>query len=385
MGAEQVETPVIAWLLREAKALDGLDAVVDALCARLNAAGVPVDRAIVSTNTLHAVHLSYFRLWRSDGAHVSDTYDRDEVHLGYFDRSPLRVIIETGQPVELVLADTPDEAFGIVPDLKRDGFTHYLCVPLPFSDGANNQLSWATKHPGGFTPAQIAALRALEPALAATLEIRMLRRALVETLQTYLGDEPGRRVADGAIVRGEVGEIEAAILFADLRGFTAHAMTLENGVLVELLNAYFACLIPAVEAHGGDVLKLIGDGMLAIFPDAAGDAPRRALAAAREAQAAMAAANARGSAWPALAAGIALHHGTAAYGNIGSQRRLDFTVIGRDVNIASRICGVCREAGAPVLMSDAFRRRLGAAGEAVGAFALHGIAEPMTLYRPEGD
>ena len=151
---------------------------------------------------------------------------------------------------------------------------------------------------------------------------------------------------------------------------------------MQLLNEYYACLIPAVERQGGDVLKLIGDGMLAIFPDAEGDAPRRALAAARDAQAAIAEANARGSEWPELAAGIALHHGTAAYGNIGSARRLDFTVIGRDVNLASRICGICREAGAPLLMSEAFCERLGLDAEAAGAFTLRGIADAVTLYRP---
>ena len=371
-----------AWLLNEAKSLPVMDVVIDGLCERLNAAGVPIDRAIVSTNTLHAVHLSYYRLWQSDGAHVSDTYDRDEVHLGYFDRSPLRVIAETGQPVELRLAETPDDAYGIVPDLKREGYTHYLAVPLRFSDGVNNQLTWSTKRASGFTADDIAVLRGLEPALSAALEIRMLRRAMVETLQTYLGDEPGRRVAHGAIVRGEVSEIEAAILFADLRGFTASSTHLNSDVLVRLLNEYYACLIPAVERQGGDVLKLIGDGMLAIFPDADGDAPQRAYAAACEAQAAIAEANARGSDWPELAAGIALHHGTAAYGNIGSVTRLDFTVIGRDVNLASRICGMCREAGAPVLMSAAFCDRLAREAEEVGAFPLRGIAEPMMLYRP---
>lgn len=382
MSTNAIVAPIAAWLLNEAKALPSLDVIVDALCGRLNAAGVPIDRAIMSTQTLHAIHLSYFRLWQSDGAHVSDTFDRDEVHLGYFERSPLRVIVETGQPVELRLAETPDEAYGIVPDLKRDGYTHYLAVPLHFSDGVNNQLSWATKRAGGFSDEDIAVLRAIEPALSAALEIRMLRRAMVETLQTYLGDEPGRRVAQGAIVRGEVSEIKAAILFADLRGFTVSSMSLDSNALVQLLNDYYACLIPAVERQGGDVLKLIGDGVLAIFPDAEGDGPRRALVAACEAQAAIAEANARGSAWPDLAAGIALHHGTAAYGNVGSTRRLDFTVIGRDVNLASRICGICREAGAPVLMSEAFRDRLGLAAEEVGVFALRGIAEAVTLYRP---
>ena len=142
--------------LAEAKALPNLDAIFDALCARLRAGGVAVDRAIVSTKTLHAVHLSYFRLWRADGESLSDTYDRDEVHLGYFDRSPFRVTMETGEAVELIIAETPDEAFGIVPDLRRDGFSHYFCAPLRFSDGDINQVSWATKQAGGFSPAELA-------------------------------------------------------------------------------------------------------------------------------------------------------------------------------------------------------------------------------------
>lgn len=283
----------------------------------------------------------------------------------------------------LWLADTPDETYGIVPELKAEGLTHYFAVPCAFSDGQVNMNSWATASPGGFSEAHLDLLRAIEPAVASVLEIRMLRRAMVDTLQIYLGDEPGRRVADGAIVRGEVSEIEAAILFADLRGFTENAMRLDSETLVRLINEYFACLIPAVDRQRGDVLKLMGDGMLAIFSDAGGDAAQRALAAAREAQDVITDANRRGSEWPDLAAGTALHHGTAAYGNIGAPERLDFTVIGRDVNIAARICGVCRLADAPVLMSDAFRQRLGQPGTEVGTYPLHGIAAPVTVYAPD--
>ncbi len=377
-----IDFALAKWLLTEGKALPRLDELVDALCLLLREQGIPVDRAIISTRTLHAVYLSYFRIWRSDGNSVSDTYDRDEEHLGYFERSPIRVVMETGQAVELVLSETPDDAFGIVPDLKADGFVHYLCAPLRFSDGTMNQLSWATKAPGGFTPAQIATLIQLEPALASALEIRMLRRAMVDTLQTYLGDEPGRRVADGDIVRGQVSEIEAAILFADLRGFTANSMLLDNPILVQWLNAYYACIVPAVEQHGGDVLKLIGDGILAIFPEREGGAPQRALAAARDAQAAIALANGQGLDWPALNVGIALHAGTAAYGNVGSLRRLDFTVIGRDVNLASRISTICRDTGEPILMSRRFRDRLGREAYRLGPYTLPGIPDRVMVYRP---
>lgn len=373
------------WLLTEGKALPRLDELVDALCTQLRALGIPVDRAIVSTRTLHAVYLSYFRIWRSDGNSVSDTYDRDEENMGYFERSPIRVVMETGRPVELLLEETADDAFGIVPDLKADGYVHYLCAPLRFSDGTLNHLSFATKAPGGFRPDHIATLLQMEPALASALEIRMLRRAMVDTLQTYLGDEPGRRVAQGDIVRGQVSEIEAAILFADLRGFTANSMQLGNTTLVQWLNAYYACIVPAVEQHGGDVLKLIGDGVLAIFPEREGDAPQRALAAARDAQAAIALANGQGLDWPRLNVGIALHAGTAAYGNVGSLQRLDFTVIGRDVNLASRISAVCRDTGEPILMSKRFRDRLGREAYRLGPYALPGVPDRVNVYRPFDD
>lgn len=264
--AESGLAAVSRWLLDEGKRSGAIDDLVDGLCLKLGEAGIPIDRMIASSRTLHAVHLSYYRLWRSDGPAVSDTYDRDEVHLGYFERSPMRIAQETGAWVELWVADTPDEAFGIVPDLRKDGFTHYICAPIPFSDGEVNTISLATKHPQGFGESHKTVLRALEPAFAAALEIRMLRRAMVETLQIYLGNEPGRRVAQGSIVRGEVARIEAAILFADLRGFTAASMIYDSEVLVGLLNEYYQCLVPAVEKQGGDVLKLIGDGILAIFP-----------------------------------------------------------------------------------------------------------------------
>lgn len=201
----------------------------------------------------------------------------------------------------------------------------------------------------------------------------------------YVGDEPHKRILAGDVRRGEVSRITSAILFADMRGFTSLTAAMDEEAVTALINDYYDCVVPHVEAAGGEVLKFIGDGVLAIFRADEGSgkaASTNGFEAARNALASVDARNRLPDADPPFDVGIGLHFGQAAYGNVGSGARLDYTVIGRDVNLASRISSLCGELNIRLLVSGELRSRLPDMPFAsVGEHHLKGIADPVEVFR----
>jgi adenylate cyclase len=216
-------------------------------------------------------------------------------------------------------------------------------------------------------------------------EAHILQRKANILLDTYIGSHTGARVLAGQIRRGDTSSIDAAIWLSDMRGFTRLADFLPPQALVELLNRYFDCQVPAILKNGGEVLKYMGDGLLAIFAIAADRADERsvcaaALAAARQAQSALAAESPAAEHHSGLRFGLALHIGKVLYGNVGSENRLDFTCIGPAVNLAARIEKLTGELGATILASDAFAQHFPADFAPVGQFALRGFETPRTIF-----
>jgi adenylate cyclase len=373
------------WLLGEASRADDAGQVLAGLAERLDRLGVPVDRVTTAVEALHSEYAGVGRVWtREEGATVRLFPHGDKAEAIYRD-SPFAYVHQTRQWLLLDLAETPDERFNIVPDLKAEGYRHYLCVPIFFSNGTENGITFATRAAEGFGSWGFAVLRRIMPALAAGMEIRAVNRRLADVLRIYVGDEPHRAILSGTIRRGEVSRIRSAILFADMRNYAGISSHLTPEGAVELLNAYFDCIVPPVEAEGGEILKYMGDGLLAIFRDVGDDtggAAYSALTAALQAVARVETANGERRFPSPVAVGIALHHGEAAYGNVGAGERLDFTVIGRDVNLASRIAGFNKTLGEPILMSQAFAEHLWNSPDPLGAFAIDGFDEETTLYRP---
>ena len=242
-------------------------------------------------------------------------------------------------------------------------------------------MSWATDAPGGFTTAEVELFRDLVTAFTPILEVTAVRRIYRELLATYVGRDPGARIIAGAVQRGDVRHLKAAMLLADLRGFSALTDELPEERIIELLNAFFDLVVPGVIGNGGDVLKYIGDAVIAIFP-VTGDDPapacKSALAAARSALAALQAASPEIQ--QRISMVIALHYGNAAYGNIGSGNRLDFTAIGRDVNILSRLELLCKKVGRPLLMTDAFAAEVAEPVFELGHFELRGFHQHQAVY-----
>lgn len=372
------------WLLREARMESDLRHAIAGLGARLNAVGIPVDRLSFAAQALHAEHVAFSSTWIRGEENLQQFQSYGWETVAGYRNSTIYAAHETRKPLFLWLPDTPDDRYTLVPDLKREGYVHYLCFPVFFANGHSNAVIFVTRDKNGFSSRDIALVEALMPTLGAVLEILSSYKSLDEILRIYVGNEPHHAILAGHIGRGQVSRIRSAILFADMRSYTRITSAMEPEEAVALLNRYFDCLVPPIEAEGGEVLKYMGDGLLAIFRDRGDDtgaAAQAALTAATEALARIDRIDADARHAP-IHAGIALHHGEAAYGNVGSGARLDFTVVGRDVNLTSRLAQLNKVLGEPLLMSRRFSEHLWTEGHHLGAFRLDGFDAEIDVYRP---
>lgn len=376
--------PVIHWLMTEGRKTVEPKDFLEGFASQLRAAGIDVTRMTTGVPILHPQMFSFSGLWQLGKGVSERRYRADEGPSSSLDNSPIRIAYG-GEPVRCRLTGPAGEGeFPILADLRREGITDYIVLPVPFADGTSKALSLATRRSGGFSDDDIALFEAMTPAVSFNLEVQALRRVARTLLDTYVGRQAGGRVLDGQIRRGMGETIRAVIWLCDLRGFTGLSESLARDALIEMLNQYFGPMGDAVEANGGEVLKFIGDAMLAIFPvgDDEAAACGRALAAARTAQDALAETNRHRTAMglQAIDYGLALHVGDVMYGNIGSDTRLDFTVIGPAVNLTARIESMCKDLDRSLLLSADFVRASGIAAAPLGEFALKGVGARQPIY-----
>jgi adenylate cyclase len=377
--------PVIRWLMTDARKQTDPSEFLLAFADRLRGAGIDVARITTGVPILHPQIFSFSGLWELDKG-VSERLYRADPSITA-SNSPIPIAYAGGGPVRCDLAAPPQAGeFAILRELRCDGYTDYLVYALPFADGSFKALSLATRRHGGFTGDEVALFESMLPAVAFNLEVQALRRTARTLLDTYVGQQSGGRVLEGQITRGSGETIRAVIWLCDLRGFTNLSETLPRDVLIDLLNAYFGPMCDAVTANGGEVLKFIGDAMLAIFP-IEGDAQAtcaRALIAAERAKTELVQENGRraGNGLPRIDYGLALHVGDVMYGNIGSDTRLDFTVIGPAVNLTARIESMCRQLSRQILLSSDFVALGRVAASSLGTFALKGVATEQEIFEP---
>jgi adenylate cyclase len=370
-------------------------------CERLHSAGVPITRAMVLIDTLHPVHEGHVFRWRREGEGFEPVTEYGRVSDGgdtarKWAASPFHHLLVSGEAEVRRRLGRGDKAeFPVLDDLMSEGQTDYLAAVHRFAEGALGEMdgvysSWSTDEPEGFDEAPLALLRQLLPTLALALKCVSLGRVAETLVTTYLGRDAGQRVLSGRIVRGVAERISAVLWFSDLRGFTRISEAAAPHEIIPFLNDYADAIISAVHDAGGDVLKLIGDGALAIFT---ADDPGAACACALKAETLMRARVEEVSrersarALPTAEAYLGLHIGEVFYGNIGSEDRLDFTVVGPAVNEVSRIAALCRSVEKDVLVSSAFassarsedRARLAS----VGRYALRGVEKPQDLFTLE--
>jgi adenylate cyclase len=281
-----------------------------------------------------------------------------------------------------------DVDFPLLEELRDRGATDYYLLPLELvAGGRRGAIGFTTRESGGFTDDAISIIDHIRPALNAIAEVFATRLILHDTLDVYVGPEATQRILRGEVTLGTGRSIGAAIWYTDLRGFTSLSETLDREVVLGVLNDYFACMVPAVQATGGEILKFMGDALLAIFKFETRNREetcRAVLGAALQAIEAMDALNVKRAAaeLPLMEAGVALHVGDVVFGNIGAGSRLDFTVIGPAVNLAARIEPLCRDLGEPILISERFAALAGEGLESLGHHGFKGVAAKYELFRP---
>src|SRR5436305_48550 len=388
-----------AWLTEAGLAGESETALLDGFCRRAIVAGLPLARAMVIIDTLHPVHEGRVFRWRSEGeAGRIEALEYGPTDAGEaaenWRRSPFFWLLETGgSRLRKRLRTEEAPGFSAIAALQDEGMTDYLALITRFAaDGVIGEMdcvysSWATDYPGGFDDAHIEALVGLMPGLALAVKCVSLARIAGTLVETYLGRDAGRRVLAGRIRRGVAETIGAVLWYSDLRGFTRITDQAPPQQVIPLLNDYAEAVISAVHDSGGDVLKLIGDGTLAIFTSGSTDeACRCAIEAETTLRRRVDELNRRraGESLPTTDVYLGLHVGEVFYGNIGSKDRLDFTVVGPAVNEVSRIAAMCRSAERNVLLSAAFAEAVGEPERSrlvsVGRYALRGVERPQELF-----
>jgi adenylate cyclase len=375
------------WLIDGGRSSAGPSRFMAECCERMVEAGLPLWRIGVFVRTLHPEIYGRNFIWKPGSEVELGTVDYHILESPDFKKSPLIQVFQQGLEVRARIADLDSGRYPIIDDLRAEGVTDYIALPLPFiSGGVNNASSWTTKQPGGFTDEQLAALRNLLRPLARVIEILSLNRMAASLLDTYVGNSAGERIMGGQIRRGHTETMNAAIWLSDLRGFTALSDRLPAETVVDILNQYFDCQVTAIKNHGGEVLKYMGDGLLAVFPidEYVGDEQQvcsRVLEAAHETRASVADLQYPiGDAIERFRFGVALHVGRILYGNIGGGNRLDFTCIGPAVNLAARLEKIASQTRRTIVASEGFAGICRGGWSDLGEFPVAGFAKAARVY-----
>jgi adenylate cyclase len=374
------------WLIDGARSAPNPPQMMAESCERLIQAGLPLWRAGVFVQTLHPDIFGLSFVWRPGAETVVNTADFGFDDSPEFNNSPLAIVFREGREVRYRLDDPESRRFPFFDDMRGEDVTDYIALPLRFMDDSAHATSWTTKQPGGFSDEQLDALRSLMSPLARFVEIINLRRKAGILLDTYVGNRAGERILGGQIRRGHTETMNAAIWLSDLRGFTALSDRLPAETVVDILNHYFDCQVSAIRTRGGEVLKFMGDGLLAVFPiaEVIGDTEQvcaDVLEAARESRA-----NVEAMQFPIgetierFRFGVALHVGRVLYGNIGGGNRLDFTCIGPAVNLAARLEKIAGRLHRTVVASAEFAHACAGDWSDLGEFPIAGFSKAERVY-----
>ena len=383
------------WLLREAARESEMVLLFESFVWRMVAAGLPLDRASVHIGTLHPQLIGFAWNWLiNDGlcdevkvAEATNTTDS-------YRKSALFRVLEHGETIRRKTRDVAAQVeFPILKEFAEQGLSEYIAMPMNGGGMYHNAMTVATKRDAGFSEADFATIRRLLDLFALHVERHIALRIADNALNAYLGETAATQVLRGTIKRGSGEPMRAIIWVSDLRGFTDLSGRLGDANMIALLNAYFECLAGAVLRHGGEVLKFMGDGLLAVFPiqgtDDAKTAASAAVAAAQDALTGLDKLNAEAPSpldtfdgWKPLRTGIALHEGDVFFGNIGAPERLDFTVIGSAVNEASRVEALQKTLGRSLLITEAAARHLDCKLDDLGEHTLRGVEAKMRIFSP---
>ena len=395
-------TSISSWLVKEGLRGTTQTALLQGFCERLVAADIPLQRAHAAQRTLHPVYKAVGFDWhREDSSATRENYARVSEPLDRWLKSPFYNMLQKGMPElrERLIEGNEPSQFPVLEEFRAQGATDYFASAMSYGqstigprtdpdDPPEGMISsWTSDAREGFSDSDIGRIKELLPVLGLALKSASSHRTAHDLLAVYLGRDAGERVLSGDIQRGSLDTIHAVIWYFDLQGFTNLAETTPGDQMIAMLNDYFGAVVGAVEAYGGDVLKFMGDGLLAIFKftDDDGACCSRAIAAADELLETMTAINARREAENLVRThfSLALHIGDVMYGNIGAEDRLDFTVIGPAVNMAARIQAMCRPLEQDLIISSAMAKSAVRESKRIvpiGSHVLRGIPELQELF-----
>lgn len=374
------------WLITEGRRSGDPVKVVSHFCSSLIEAGVPLWRVNIGQRFANPLLIAWGVVWTPDGTESYDVTHETMLTDGYVGSS-FEYILEHRRPLHKSLQQlNPKTEHSSYLEFAELGGTDYYATLLYYGDGSLHGCTFVTQTPEGFSPKHLELIERSLPALSSALEPVTMRKSSKGLLRTYLGDGPSDAVWNGRIKRGERTTLEAVVMFSDLRGFTALSDSAPEEDVFDALSGYFDLVVQSVEENGGDVLKFMGDGILSIFtiPTQADrdDRCRKAAYAAQSVLTGLSALNQRRekARKPALDVGIGINVGQVSYGNIGSPGRLDFTVLGGAVNVASRIEGLTKSIGRRVLATSAVAGASADLFSPCGNYEVRGIAHPIELF-----
>src|ERR1700729_1992469 len=385
------DSDVLHWLTNDARDERFIDNIFAEMCLRLQRAGIPLKRATLHVVIQHPQWLGAKIMW-ADGVPGTEMTraDHDVRERPSYIGSPVSEIHDGANELRENLTRAPalGRKHAVYDEMRAMGLTDYVAWPMYHTLGKRHVVTFATDRTGGFDDAQIESLLKLVPILALVSEIRVKNRLARTLLETYVGTHAGELILAGATRRGTGTTVRAAIMICDLRGFTQISDNWPRDDVIDLLNGYFDAMSEPIARHGGEILKFIGAGLLPTFPLDQPNACANLLHAVTEARQAMTALNEKNGETGAapLKYGIGVHVGDVMYGNIGSSTRLDFTVIGPAVNMASRLEALTKQLGKPVLLSHAFADLVKSDFdlERVGEYPVRGFHDPIELFAYHG-
>lgn len=373
------------WLVQVAATGASITVLHERFCRELRDRGFDIWRSMMGLEALHPEWSGSGYAWMAGEIETWQTARPGIALNPIYLNSPTRIVDETNAPFRQRLTE-PVAELPVLEELRQQGSTDYVMFPLPFLDRSRTAvISFATQAASGFADLDIAELETAANLISPYLERQMLRRIAVDLLGVYVGADAGEKIFDGRIERGDVETVGAAIWFCDMRGFTRFAEAAPRKQVIATLNEWFDYMGDTLDRHGGEILKFLGDGLLAIFPTVAtskAEACDRAVDAARLALANVDTANRsrRAQGRATIEFGLALHLGEVSYGNVGSRQRLDFTVIGPAVNHASRLQELTKTLGCPVLASGALAACTTRSLASLGRHRLRDVAEPVEVF-----
>lgn len=374
-----------AWLVGAAKERRELGALFEVFCTELRRRGSVINRGSLGLEGLDPEVGGLRYVWEDEVVRHTSVLRAGVIQSASYLNSPMRIVDETNKPFRQRIEG--EQTMPLLEELRQSGATDYAIFPMPFIDTTRSAvIAYSTGSAAGFSDTELQALELATNLFGPYAERQVLRQIAVDLLDVYVGPHTGRRIIEGHVERGDVETIEAAIWLADLRGFTRRS---ENSAIKEVLkglNAWLEAMVTPIHEHDGEVLKFIGDAVLAIFPTS----PQRSGRAACEAALAAAEGACRQvdhvnqvrmeKGLSQLEFGLSLHFGEVAYGNIGAPRRLDFTVIGAAVNRASRLQDLTKQLHRRVVISGIFAGYIKGPLTPLGVHRLRDVAEPQNVY-----